>query len=379
MANHTTTPPTQDRERTREALAQWLSTKLPHASNLVLSPLRLPKGTGNSAETTFADLHYEEGGKSVEKKLVIRRQLTASDLFLEADIRLPYNMMVALSKFDAVPSPATLGVETDPAVLGAPFLVMEAVEGRIVDQVPNYNLAGWVADLPVEKRREIWFSAIEVMAKLHELDWRDGFTFLDDKRRGKPGLDQFLQWTIDWYRWAQAGRKLDVADAALDYLVKNKPENTEVCVVWGDPTPANTLFASDGSVAAILDFEMAALGPGETDLSWWLGAEDNFSTLSGIPKLEGLPSREEIISFYEEKRGRKVQNLEYYMMLSWFRMNIVGIRFSDRLVMEGRMPDGTDVLTHNPATMLMARFLGMPESGPGEGFMLMGKGMAGAG
>lgn len=367
-----------DREAMRAGIAEWLSEKFPDLAGMKLSALRFPKGTGNSAETTFATLEYQDGGARLELQLVIRRQLAGTDLFLDADIQLPHKVMEALARHPHIPAPRTLGVEPDPARIGSPFLVMEAVDGRVVDQVPNYHVEGWVSELPVAQRREVWLRAISTLAQLHRVDWKDGFEFLDDRQRGNPGLDQFLAWTRDWYRWAQAGRQLDVADAALDWLQHNKPVRTDVSVLWGDPTPANMMFGADLSVTAIIDFEMAGLGPGEADLAWWLEAEENFSTLSGISKLEGLPLRDEIIAHYERERGRPVANLDYYVMLAWFRMNIVCIRFSDRLVSDGRMPSDTDVLTHNPATMLMARRLGLPDASPGEGFMAMVGGMAGA-
>ena len=370
---------TIDREAMRTGLQAWLRQKFADLGDLTLSPLRFPSGTGNSAETMFATMAYEADGEHRERALVIRRQLAGTDLFLDADIRLPHRMMEALALHPHIPAPRALGVEPDPAPIGSPFLVMEAIEGRVVDQVPNYNVEGWLADLPIEQRREIWLRAIATLARLHRIDWRQGFSFLDDRQRGEPGIDQFLAWTRDWYIWAKAGRRLEVADAALDYLMANKPRDTDVSVLWGDPTPANMMFGPDLSVAALIDFEMASLGPGEADLAWWLEAEENFSTLSGVARLEGLPSRAEIIAHYEAERGRPVADLDYYSMLAWFRMNIVGIRFSDRLVGEGRMPAGTDVLTNNPATMLMARKLGMPDASPGEGFMAMVNGMAGAG
>lgn len=367
-----------DREAMRRSLEAWLARHFPGATDLSLSALRFPKGTGNSAETTFATLSYSEMGKPATIDLVIRRQLSGTDLFLNADIRLPHDMMTALAQYPHIPAPRSIGVESDPSVIGSPFLVMEAVAGRVVDQVPNYNLEGWLAERPVADRRTVWLEAISTLARLHNLDWRDGFAFLDDRARGAPGIDQFLDWTAEWYRWAKAGRDLPVADAALDFLMANKPAGSDVSVLWGDPTPANTMFLPDGTVSAIVDFEMATLGPGEADLAWWIGAEDNFSTLSGVARLEGLPTQAEIIAHYEAERGRKIADLDYYLLLAWFRMNIVGIRFSDRLVSEGRMPAGTDVLTRNPATMLMAQRLGLPDSSPGEGFMTMVGGMAGA-
>lgn len=368
-----------DREAMRRQLEQWLARQLPQASDLSLSELRMPKGTGNSAETTFATLSCVQQGERTETPLVIRRQLAGTDLFLNADIGLPYRMMKAFERHPQIPAPQTIGMESDLSVIGAPFLVMKAIEGCVVDQVPNYNIAGWVAEKSVEQRRALWLNALSVLARLHRLEWREGFEFLDEPHRGKPGLDQFLDWTKEWYVWAKAGRELTVADAALDYLMANRPEDAEVSVLWGDPTPANTMFGPDGQVTALLDFELAALGPGEADLAWWLEVEENFSTLSGIAKLEGLPSRQEVIAHYEAERGRPVKHLDYYVMLAWFRMNVVGIRFSDRLVLEGRMPAGTDVLTHNPATMQMARRLGLPDCPPGEGVRLMAGGMAGAG
>jgi aminoglycoside phosphotransferase (APT) family kinase protein len=367
-----------NREVMRQSLEAWLAGRLTGASEVRLSPLRFPQGTGNSAETTFADLTYRSGGASQTKTLVFRRQLQGSDLFLDATLELPYNMMRALERHPAVPAPRAIGMETDSSVLGSPFLVMENVAGRIVDQVPNYNVRGWVAELAPPQRAAVWLNAVRTLAGLHSLDWRDGFEFLSDPARGRPGLDQYLHWVRDWYRWAQAGRTLPVADAALAHLFDQQPANTEVCVLWGDPTPANTLFKPDLSVSAIIDFEMAAMGPGEVDLAWWLGAEENFSTLAGVARLEGLPDRAATIAFYEEARGRQVASLDYYFMLAYFRMNIVVMRFSDRLINAGRMAAGTDVLTNNPSTATMANILGLPVPQPGEGYALMLGGMAGA-
>ena len=367
-----------DIQSRRARLEAWLADRIPGGAQFHLSELRAPTGTGNSAETSFATLEFVRDDTPNAMKLVVRRQLSESDLFLGANILLPYRVMAALEQHRDIPSPKVVGVETDETVIGSPFLVMEAIEGRIVDQVPNYHVEGWLADLPPKGQREVWLNALDALAKLHNLDWTENFSFLDDPRRGRPGFEQYLDWTREWYEWARAEREFPVSDTALDYLRRNAPANTDVSVLWGDPTPANTLFRADRSVAALLDFEMVALGPGEVDLAWWLASEENFAQRPGVTRLKGLPDREEFIAVYEQRRGRPVRDMDYFHLFALFRMNTVLIRFIDRLVAAGRMPAGTDAATHNPTTRKIARFLGLPDFEPGDGYAAMLRGMAGA-
>jgi aminoglycoside phosphotransferase (APT) family kinase protein len=360
-----------ERAAVRERLRGWFARRMPEWRDVEVSEPRTPLGTGNSAETSFVDVSYTSGGIPRHRKMVLRRQVEGSDLFLNADLATPYRMMDALKGHPHIRVPQTRGIEFDRTVLGSPFLVMDAVEGRVVDQMPNYNVSGWVADLDPSQRRALWFNAIDMIAELHKVDWRDGFEFLDEPVRGRPGLDQYLDWVREWYLWARKDRPQPVADAVLDYLFANKPADTVTGVLWGDATPANILFAPDLSVAAILDFEMAALGPGEVDLAWWLFFDDFYGPDVGIPRLPGLPDRDETIARYEQAAGRPVRNPDYYAVLARFRMNIVGIRWVDRLVAQGRLEAGTDVLTHNVITKQLAIQLGLPVPEPGEGFARM--------
>lgn len=363
----------EERGAVRERLQEWFAGRWPEWRDVRVSELRIPLGTGNSAETSFLDISYVSDGIAQQRKLVLRRQVEGSDLFLNANLETPYRVMEALKRHPTIRAPHALGIEFDRAVLGSPFLVMDAIEGRVVDQVPNYNVSGWVTDLAPEERRTLWFNAIDMLAELHKLNWRNGFEFLNEPARGTPGLDQYLDWVREWYLWARKNRRQPVADAVLDYLFAHKPVDSMAGVLWGDATPANILFRPDLSVAAILDFEMAALGPGEADLAWWLFFDDFYSADIGVTRLPGLPDRVETVARYELVSGRPVCNLDYYMALARFRMNIVGIRWVDRLVAQGRLEPGTDVLTHNVITKQLALQLGLPVPEPGEGFAKMVK------
>src|SRR3546814_19957051 len=80
------------------------------------------------------------------------------------------------------------------SILGAPFLVMGKVDGRAATQKPNYNVEGWLVDLSPEERGDVWRNAIHAFAKLHRIEWRDGFEFLNQPERGEPGLEQYLNY-----------------------------------------------------------------------------------------------------------------------------------------------------------------------------------------
>lgn len=350
-----------------ERLAAWLrGTSI--GPNVRVLTLTAAAGAGFSAETAFAQVECIEAGRSRREQLVVRRQIEGSELFLDSDLNLPYRMMAAIGVQPSIPVPQLIGIEFDRAVLGAPFLVMRQMEGRVVHQSPNYNRQGWVRDLPRERRGVVWRNALQVLAEIHGLDWRRGFDFLDRPERGRPGLDQYLSWVEEWYLWARGGRPHPVTDSALDYLKRNRPRETRVGVLWGDPTPSNILFRDDLSISAVIDWEMAALGPPEADVAWWLFFDDLFSTGMGVARLEGLPDRSTSIEWYESFAGRRLENMDYYDVLATFRMAIVGMRAVDRQIGLGRIPVTTTARTHAPIVRMLAGKLGEPLPEVGHDF-----------
>src|SRR3546814_1621197 len=95
------------------------------------------------------------------------------------------------------------------------------------------------------------------------------------------------------------------------------------------------MFRPDGTVAALIDWELAALGPPEIDLAWWLYFDELFSITFGVKRLEGLPDRAETIAIYEKAAGRPVRDMDYYDILTGLRMGIVAIRQADRQIAIG--------------------------------------------
>ena len=354
-----------DEAAIRGRFETWLSQKVGWR-DVSVSPLDLHEGSGWSADIFFADVGYRDDAGVQRRTLAIRRQAGTYELVLGGDLVLQSKVIAALDRVADVPGPPWIGMEEDPSVLGAPFLVMGKVEGRAAAQKPNYNVEGWLADLDPARRSVTWSNALEALSKLHKLDWRDGFTFLDHPERGETGLDQYLRYMQAWFDWAAKGREQPVADAALDYVMRNRPREAGVAVLWGDPTPSNTMFREDGSVAALIDWELAALGPPEIDLAWWLYFDELFSTAFGVKRLEGLPDRQQTIDLYQGFAGREVRDMDYYDVLTGLRMAIVALRQVDRQIALGALKPDNKSVTDNLMTQYLARKLGLPvpELGP---------------
>lgn len=353
----------------REPLTPWLTAQLPGASGLVIRALSPAVGAGVSAQTLFVDVEYRRDGVPTQRTLALRRQNEGTDLFFEADLRLPWRMMQTVAARSAVPVPPLVGIELDRSILDAPFFVTEKVEGRIPALKPNYNVSGWIADLKPQQRGELWSNALKVLAQIHALDWRDGFDFLDQPARGQPGLEQYLKWVEEWYEWGRQERSYPICEAGLDYLRRERPRDAAVGVLWGDPNSGNLLFRDDLTVGAALDWEMATLGPPEADLAWWLFFDEFNSREVGIERLAGLPDRTTTVALYESFAGRKVRNLEYYDVLAAFRMAVVFIRCADRMIALKRIRPDSEAGANNPPMRMLARRLGLEEPPLGTDFV----------
>lgn len=349
-----------DPQTVHDRLTGWLIKTKPEWRGLTVAPMDVQLGSGFSAEIFFVDVAYEDDAGAQRRTLVVRRQPQTFEVVFESDLTLQANMMAALDARGDVPVPAWVGIEMDASLLDAPFLVMGRVDGRAATQRPNYNVEGWLTDLSPAERGHCFTSALQALAKVHAIDWRDGFTFLDRPDRGAPGLEQYLGYLVEWHAERGQGRKLPILDAAMAWVLQNRPSGTETCVLWGDPTPSNVMWRPDGTVAALIDWELAALGPPELDLAWWLYFDDLFSRRFGVTRLDGLPTRDETIAIYETASGRTAKHLEYYDIVVALRMALVAVGAFDRQVSIGNIAATNTSADNNLMTLYIAEKLGLP-------------------
>lgn len=163
------------------------------------------------------------------------------------------------------------------------------------------------------------------MTEPHRIDAAN-FAFIGDAT-DEPGSRFYLRGFIgSWLEWAVQGRTFPAISAALAYLLENVPQGETTGLVWNDARMGNTLFVDDLSVAALLDFEVASLGPPEIDLTWWLYCEDLFSVQFAIERLAGIPSAEDAIAGFEELYGRAMPEFAYYLAIAALKHAVLSIR-----------------------------------------------------
>jgi aminoglycoside phosphotransferase (APT) family kinase protein len=353
------TPWQRDLEAAGKTFEAWLRRRLGDASELTLTPLTAPTSSGFSNETLLCDAAWREAGAPRRESLVVRVQPTGYQVFPEYDMARQFETMRLLGPTD-VPVPRVLWLETqDDSVFGAPFYVMAKVEGRVPTDQPPYHTGGWMTEISPAERRAIFLGGFEMMARIHQLDLdATGFGFLRRPELGANGLDQELAYYERYLEWASAGREQPVAEAAWEWLRKNEPGPEPDGLVWGDARIGNIIF--DGTKpAAVLDWEMVTIGSPEKDLGWTVFLDRHHSEGLGAPRLEGFPSYDECMAYYESLTGHRVANLHYYQVFAGFRFACVMMRIAQQLLhYEVMTPEQSRAMEiENTVTNLTAKIL----------------------
>jgi aminoglycoside phosphotransferase (APT) family kinase protein len=218
----------------------------------------------------------------------------------------------------AVRVPRVLAVCEDLEVIGAPFYVMERVIGDVItDSVPE------PLDDPAG-RAQIADQLVDALVELHAADWMaaglEGF--------GKPTgyLErQLRRFTGLWEH--NRTREVPEVEEIGGWLAANLPDSPPATVVHGDYRLGNTMFASEqpARLIAIFDWEMATIGDPLADLGYmvmhWTQPDDPDSkfNLHTVTRLPGFPTREQLITRYEERSGRSMHALNWYVTLALWK------------------------------------------------------------
>jgi len=335
-------------------LGAWLAEKT-GAGQVTIAGFERP-AAGQSNDTVLVDALVD----GHLDRLVIRRQVEGTTIFRDPDVLREARVLEGL-RAAGVRVPSVRWSEPDPAVLGAPFFVMERVEGRVPLGKPSIHTVGWLPTLSVAERKRLWSSALDVLVAVHAVDWRSGHTFLLDGDPKAGTVGAHLVALADWYRWSTAERPYPVTDAALEYLEQHAAEHGDdgPVLLWGDPRVGNMLFSDDNTVAAAVDWETASIGPAGRDVSHWLFFDEFQTDAVGIDALEGWPDREQTVDAYETRSGRRLGDLTFFDVLESLFMATTLIRQSDRRVVAGLAPPETRMGHDNTVTQMLARKLGL--------------------
>lgn len=220
--------------------------------------------------------------------------------------------------------PRILAVCEDPAVLGAPFYLMERATGIILrDRIPE----GLAVDAP--RMRRISEAAIDTLAEIHAVDYRAAG--LEGLGRPEGYVErQVTGWTKRFHA-ARTGAQPEVERIAA-WLAAAQPGENGHALIHNDFKYDNLVLSPDDPtrVVAVLDWEMATIGDPLMDLgttlAYWVEAHDPPALQSlgvGVTALPGNLTRAEVIARYESTTGRAVEHPVFYYAYGLFKVAVI--------------------------------------------------------
>lgn len=326
----------------REGFARWTAQRAPDASGIEVAVSRPQSGL--SSETVFVEVTSSRDGDAQHEQLVVRVPPEQGWLFPDYSLARQALVQNALAT-TAVPVAAPVELVEDDVWIGAPFLVMPRVDGRVLTTNPSYVAAGWLHDAAPVDRSRLFTDVLEAMSRVHRLDPDE--LGLGPLSGGGPGLATAVAWWREYLHWSVEGDEAPEEYArGLDWLDANVPDQPPSSLLWGDPQLVNAVFDGFRPVA-LLDWEMASCGPPEVDLAWFLGLHELTSAHVSDRERASFPDRQEAIATYEQLLGRELDDLAWYEMFALVRSGAIVVRVA-RLMAAA----GTEVtwLKHVPQT-----------------------------
>jgi aminoglycoside phosphotransferase (APT) family kinase protein len=317
-------------------------------------------------DATVTDLRMPSSGMAndtilfrVDDDALVARLAPAADsdypTFPTFDLEFQRRVIDLVRSRTAVAAPEVLHHETDETWLGAPFMVVRAVDGEVATDTPLYLLepTGWFLQGTPADWKRLETSTIALFTQLHTIaDEGDDTAFLRVDAPGDTALAQLLSSHRAYYEWARDGIDVPILERAYAALTKTTPANERRVVLWGDGRPGNIIYRNFEPVAA-LDWEMAGVGPPEVDLAWTTFFHRFFAGMAAQFGIEvpAMFDRAEAVATYERLGGVALDDLAWYEALAGYRFGIILLRMSLRGIAYGtqqRPDDPNDLIMFAP-------------------------------
>ncbi len=250
---------------------------------------------------------------------VLRRPPTSHVLPTAHDMGREHRIIAALGPAGLPVAPA-LGFCGDESVNGRPFYVMGYVPGHILRDTEQTAKV-----LDEAGRRRASESLADTLADIHAVDV-DAVGLGDLGRKDGYIARQLKRWYSQFQSSAEmVGHELPLIDEMHGALAAHIPSQGPAAIVHGDYRLDNTMLGDDGSVRAVLDWEICTLGDPLADIGllmvYWSEPSDEYAPLGAAPTtLPGFYSRAEMQARYAARSGRDLSDLPFYVAFGYWKL-----------------------------------------------------------
>ena len=297
----------------REAeVTKWMAAQLPELE----PPLTFTLIAGGRSNLTFRVEDAAGHAWALRRPPLHHVLPTAHDMSRE------YRLMHSLHPA-GIPVPVTVGLCTDEAVNERPFYVMEFVEGHILRSAPEAEAAfdeatrGGVGDHMADTLAALHAVDVDAVG-LGDLGRHDGYI----ERQLKRWRGQYEQMQVEGV--SHGG----LVDRVSDELSRRIPKQQRTSVVHGDYRMDNVVLADDGTVRAILDWEICTLGDPLADLGllmvYWADPTDQMAVLGLSPTTaKGFSTRAEVRARYGSVSDLDISGIGYYVAFGYWKLGCI--------------------------------------------------------
>ena len=292
----------------RAGVEAWFAANVPGAE----PPLAFERIAGGRSNLTYRVTDASGRGWALRRPPLGERLASAHDMSRE------HTVIAALGP-TPVPVAPVVGFCDDEETTGAPFYVMDFVDGPVLRSRADAE----AFDEPA--RRAIGGRVAATLATIHAVD--PGAVGLGDLGRTEGYVGrQLRRWHGQWERSRQ--RPLDLIDEVHARLEARIPDQGPATIVHGDYRLDNMILSPAGEVAAVVDWELCTLGDPLADVGllmvYWTQPGDDLAALGEPPTLApGFPTRAEVAAAYSERSGRDLSDLDYYVALGYWKLAII--------------------------------------------------------
>jgi aminoglycoside phosphotransferase (APT) family kinase protein len=294
-----------------ERLGPWLAAQVPGAS----PDVRVDQLAGGSSNLTF---RVRDDGHD----WVLRRPPLRGVLATAHDMNREYRVQSALQSTDVPVSPQVIAC-VDDSVIGAPFYVMEYLDGIVYDD------ADAVAHLSGEQSSAASLELVDVLARLHAVDF-EAVGLGDFGRPAGYLARQVKRWQTQW----EKSRTVEVPsiEEVARWLEMHLPAEHRHAIVHGDYSFNNTMFRRDDGarMQAVLDWEMSTLGDPLTDVGtlavYWAEAGE-IMWRSRTPQAHranaGFPDVDTLLDRYAKTSGTDLGQIDFYRAFATYKLGVI--------------------------------------------------------
>lgn len=277
-------------------------------------PLEFERISGGHSNLTYRVMDAAGRRWALRRPPLGRRLGSAHDMGRE------HKVVSALGP-TAVPVAPVVGFCEDESVNGAPFYVMEFVEGPVLRGLAEAEAFPEEAD-----RRAIGERLVDTLVAIHAVD-PDAVGLGDLGRKEDYVARQLHRWHGQWEK--SKTRELAAIDEVHERLAARIPEQGPATIVHGDYRLDNMILTPGGKVAAVVDWELCTLGDPLADVGllmvYWPERDDGEVLALGQPAnlAPGFPTQGELKARYAERSGRDLSQLDFFVALGYWKLAII--------------------------------------------------------